>query len=47
MVPTSNVIMILEAIKDHIILHVAEKTRSKEMFDTQVSLFQSDNMSQI
>jgi hypothetical protein len=37
--------VILEAIKDHLILHVAEKTRSKEMLDALVSLFQSDNMS--
>lgn len=35
----------LEAIKDHPIPHVAKKTRSKEMFDAFVSLFQSDNMS--
>jgi hypothetical protein len=38
--------MILEAIKDHLIPHVAEKTRSKEILDALVSLFQSDNMSQ-
>jgi hypothetical protein len=37
--------VILEAIKDHLIPHVAEKTISKEMFDALVSLFQSDNMS--
>jgi hypothetical protein len=37
--------VILEAIKDHLIPHVAEKTRSKEMLDALVSLFQSDNMS--
>jgi hypothetical protein len=37
--------VILEAIKDHLIPHVAEKTRSKEMYDALVSLFQSDNMS--
>jgi hypothetical protein len=36
--------VILEAIKDHLIPHVAEKTRSKEMIDALVSLFQSDNM---
>jgi hypothetical protein len=37
--------VILEAIKDHLIPHVAEKTGSKEMYDALVSLFQSDNMS--
>jgi 2-phosphoglycerate kinase len=37
--------VILEAIKDHLIPHVAEKTNSKDMFDALVSLFQSDNMS--
>jgi hypothetical protein len=37
--------VILEAIKDHLIPHVAEKTKSKEMYDAFVSLFQSDNMS--
>jgi hypothetical protein len=37
--------VILEAIKDHLIPHVAEKASSKDMFDAPVSLFQSDNMS--
>jgi hypothetical protein len=37
--------VILEAIKDHLISHVAEKTRSKDMLDDLVSLFQRDNMS--
>jgi hypothetical protein len=36
--------VILEAIKNHLILRVAEKTISKEMLDALVSLFQSDNM---
>lgn len=36
--------MILEAIKDYLIPHVAEKTRY-EMFDALVLLFQSDNTS--
>lgn len=38
--------MILEAIKDHLVLHVAEKTRSKDMSDALVSFFRNDNMSQ-
>jgi len=37
--------MILEAIKDHHIPHVAEKAGTKDMFDALVSLFQSYNMS--
>lgn len=37
--------MILEAIKDHLISHVAKKTRYKEIFDALVSLFRSDDMS--
>jgi len=34
------------AIKDHLILHVAKKTKYKDIFDFVVLLFQSDNMSQ-
>jgi hypothetical protein len=37
--------VILEAINDHLIPHVAVKTISKEMYDALVSLFQRDNMS--
>jgi hypothetical protein len=37
--------VILEAIKDHLIAHISEKTGSKEMYNFLVSLFQSDNMS--
>jgi hypothetical protein len=36
--------VILESIKDHLIPHVAEKTRSKEMFNALVSFFQSDKI---
>jgi hypothetical protein len=36
--------VILEAIKDHLILHVAENTIFKDMLDAFMSLFQSDNM---
>jgi hypothetical protein len=36
--------VILEAVKDHLILHVSEKTSAKEMYDALVSLFQSDNL---
>jgi len=38
--------VILEAIKDHVIQLVEEKTRSKEMLNALMSLFQSENMSQ-
>jgi hypothetical protein len=38
--------VIIEAIKDHLIPHVVEKTSSKDMFDALISLFQSGNTSQ-
>jgi hypothetical protein len=31
--------IILDAIKDHLILHVSEKKTTKEMFDALVSLY--------
>jgi hypothetical protein len=37
--------VILVAINDHLVSYVAKKTRSKEMLDALVSVFQSDNMS--
>jgi hypothetical protein len=37
--------VILEAIKDHVIKLVAEKTGSKEILNALMSLFQSENMS--
>jgi hypothetical protein len=36
--------MILDALKDHLIPHVSEKKTTKEMFDTLVSLYQSQNI---
>jgi hypothetical protein len=36
--------MILDAIKNHLILHVSEKKTGKEMFETPVSLYQSQNI---
>jgi hypothetical protein len=44
--PTIHEMWDKKDIKAHrVILHVAEKTRSKEMLDALVSLFQIDNMS--
>jgi hypothetical protein len=37
--------VILVAINDHLVSYVAKKTKSKEMLDALVSVFQSDNMS--
>jgi hypothetical protein len=36
--------MILDAIKDHLIPHIFEKTMTKEMFDVLESLYQSENI---
>jgi hypothetical protein len=36
--------IILDAIKDHLILHVSEKKTTKEMFDALVNLYQSQNI---
>jgi hypothetical protein len=36
--------VILDAVKDHLIPHVAEKQSAREMFKTLVDLFQSDNL---
>jgi hypothetical protein len=36
--------VILDVVKDHLIPHVAEKTKPKDMFDALVGLFQSDNL---
>jgi hypothetical protein len=36
--------VILDAVKDHLIPHVAEKQSAKEMFKALVDLFQSDNL---
>jgi len=36
--------VILDVVKGHLILHVAEKTKAKDMFDALVGLFQSDNL---
>jgi hypothetical protein len=34
----------LDAVKDHLIPHLSEKKTTKEMFDTLVSLYQSENI---
>jgi hypothetical protein len=36
--------MILDVVKDHLIPHISEKTTTKEMFNTLVSLYQSENI---
>jgi uncharacterized protein (DUF927 family) len=36
--------VILDEIKDHLILHFSKKQKTREWFNALVSLFQSDNM---
>jgi len=36
--------VILDSVKDHLIPHMSEKNRTKDMFDTLLGLFQSTNM---
>ena len=36
--------LILDVVKDHLIPHVSKKTNKKDMIDSLVSLFKSDNM---
>ena len=38
--------VILDVVKDHLIPHIAEKTKAKDMFDALVGLSQSDNINQ-
>jgi hypothetical protein len=35
--------VLLESVKDHLILHISEKKSAKEMYDTLVSLYQNKN----
>ena len=35
--------IILDAVKDHVILHISSKTRAYQMWDALTSLFQSSN----
>ena len=36
--------IILDEVKDHVIPHIAEKTRAKEMWDTLATLYQGTSM---
>lgn len=36
--------MILDVVKDHLIPHIIEKEKAKDMCDALVGIFQSDNM---
>ena len=36
--------MILDVVKDHLIPHIIEKAKAKDMCDALVGIFQSDNM---
>jgi hypothetical protein len=36
--------IIMDAIKDHLIPHISEKKKIKEIFDVLVSLYQSENI---
>ena len=38
--------MLLDYVKDHLIPHVSEKKRAKDMYDALVGLYQSGNASQ-
>jgi hypothetical protein len=36
--------VILEVVKDHLIPHVAKKTKAQDVFDALVGLFHNDNL---